>query len=117
MTGIAIDRLDQVRDQLRAPPELHINLAPGAVDLLPPPHEPVVADNRERQPHHNDRENDNSGGHEQPFHQPEGTTVQPDQANARQDTTLIDPPTGYPMSSQPMNPPHPVSTVRNSATG
>ena len=76
MTGIAIDRLDQVRDQLRAPPELHINLAPGAVDLVPP-HEPVVADNRERQPHQNDRENDNSGGHEQPFTSQKGPQFNP----------------------------------------
>ena len=53
---VALDRLDQVGDQVVPPLELHVDLAPGVVDLVAPPHESV-----ERGPQaqrHNDDDDD-----------------------------------------------------------
>ncbi len=76
MSGIGIDRLNQRGDEVRSPPELHIDLGPGVIDLVPPPKEPDVDDDRDGHQHHHDRKNDDVG-HEQSFRQPEGPQFHP----------------------------------------
>jgi hypothetical protein len=94
MAHIAVDRLDKARYQLRPPPELHIDLTPGVVDLVPPLHKPVVDEHGAHEHRHNDRKNER-GGHEQSFHPPEGTTVPTDQAKSDKGVNLIDLPAGH----------------------
>jgi hypothetical protein len=68
MAGMALDRLDQIGNQVIAPLELHVDLALGVVDLIPPSREPVVDEHRDDQHHDDhDRENDEGGGHGQSF--------------------------------------------------
>ena len=46
---VALHRLDEVRDEVPAPLELHLDLRPGVVDAVPQPDEPVVErDEQER---------------------------------------------------------------------
>ena len=42
MRGVALDRLDEVRDQVPAPLQLHLDLRPRVVDAVPQPDEAVV---------------------------------------------------------------------------
>ena len=44
---VALDRLDEVRDQVAAPLELHLDLRPGVVDAVAQPDEPVVERDQE----------------------------------------------------------------------
>ena len=40
--GVALHRLDQVRDEVVAPPELDVDVRPARLGLVPQPHEAVV---------------------------------------------------------------------------
>ena len=64
MGGISLYRLDQVRDQVVAAPQLHIDLGPCLVDAVTAPNEAVVGDGDEEGHEHHDRHEDPHGGHE-----------------------------------------------------
>src|SRR6266508_1133445 len=75
MGGVALDGLDQVGDQVVTALELHVDLAPRVVDMVPPPNQAVVDQHGHDQQHDDDRHDDEGGGHGQSFHAPEGTTT------------------------------------------
>src|SRR5690606_27532293 len=60
---IALDRLDEVRDEVVATLELNVNLRPGVVGLLSEPYKAVV----HRESHYNDRDDQNKK-HDQETH-------------------------------------------------
>ena len=63
--GVALDRLDQVRDQVPAPLQLHLDLRPRVVDAVPQPDEAVVEDaDRDRE------EREYGEDHDRPDHSP-----------------------------------------------
>ena len=46
--GVALDRLDEVRDQVVAAPQLYVDLRPGVLGAVPQPDEPVVEHDQQR---------------------------------------------------------------------
>ena len=57
MRGVALDGLDEVRHEVVAPVQLDVDLAPGLLDQVALPDEPVVRDDHGDREHHQDREN------------------------------------------------------------
>ena len=60
---VALDRLDEVRDQVVAAAELDVDLRPGVVDAVPQPDEPVVEDDEREPEEDGDRDADDDPGH------------------------------------------------------
>ena len=63
--GVALDRLDEVRDQVAAPLELHLDLGPRVVDAVALLDEAVVQrDHVDHEQHDDDEDSDQDPGHE-----------------------------------------------------
>jgi hypothetical protein len=63
MRGIALHRLDQVRDQIVALLELHVDVGKGLADALAQRHQPVVGGEGKEHEDDDDAENDPAGRH------------------------------------------------------
>ena len=61
MRGIALDRLDKVRNQIAAPLELHVDAAPGLVDPLSGDDQPVIDGDHGAHGHKDQKNNDDKG--------------------------------------------------------
>ena len=61
--GVALHGLDQVRDQVDAPLQLHVDLGPRVVDAVARPDEAVVGDDEVDAQDHEDREHDDEDDH------------------------------------------------------
>ena len=58
MRGIALDRLDEVRDEVAAALELDVDVRPSGSHLVSEPDEPVVPDDDEHEEDRDDAESD-----------------------------------------------------------
>ena len=63
MRGVALHGLDQVRDQIVALLELHVDVGKGLVDALAERDQAVVGRKREKHENDDDAENDPAGRH------------------------------------------------------
>ena len=63
MRRIALHGLDQVRDQVVALLELHVDIGEGLVDALAQRHQPVIGTEGKENEDDNDAENDPAGRH------------------------------------------------------
>jgi hypothetical protein len=67
LRGVALDRLDEVRDQVVAALELHLDGAPGLVDLVARADQPVVGKHAPQRQQGKRREHHVHGGHRPPI--------------------------------------------------
>ena len=68
MRGVALDRLHEVRDEIQAALQLHVDLRPGVVHHVAQLHQVVVqADNRNDQNNDYDEDDDQCDAHKPSF--------------------------------------------------
>ena len=61
--GVALDRLDEVRDQVVAAAELDVDLGPRVLRAVPQPDEPVVDEDEEEEQRRDDHDDDHQPDH------------------------------------------------------
>src|SRR6185503_12574135 len=77
--GVALDRLDEVRDQVVPPLELDLDLRPRVVDAVPEADEPVVERDQRDHEERDDHDDHDHGDHEPPPYRPrQGPSNGPD---------------------------------------